>query len=271
MIQSPREAPALGQAPAGLLFLHGWGASGAAWTLVARELGREFAVLCPDFPGHGAAPPPADPAECALPALAARAADLAGREGPGPFIACGWSLGGLVLLEMLRRRPPGLRGAAFVSCGARFLGGKDFPAGARPGAFRRLRALAQRDFRAGLAAFRGLLLSPAERGSAPGALLSAGEGAGPPPDAAAALFLLDELARADYRDFIGKIDIPCLVLHGTADEVWPEAAGRALAAGIPGARFLPLAGAGHLPFATRRAEFAAALREFAPQCLGGSQ
>jgi pimeloyl-ACP methyl ester carboxylesterase len=44
---------------------------------------------------------------------------------------------------------------------------------------------------------------------------------------------------------ISSIAAPTLVIHGTADPMFPIEHGRALAAEIPGARLLPLQGAGH--------------------------
>jgi pimeloyl-ACP methyl ester carboxylesterase len=47
------------------------------------------------------------------------------------------------------------------------------------------------------------------------------------------------------RDRLGEIRAPTLVVHGTADPMFPLAHGRALAAAIPGARLLALDGFGH--------------------------
>jgi len=44
---------------------------------------------------------------------------------------------------------------------------------------------------------------------------------------------------------ISSISVPTLVIHGTADPMFPHAHGRALAEEIPGARLLTLEGAGH--------------------------
>src|SRR6185312_15884614 len=44
---------------------------------------------------------------------------------------------------------------------------------------------------------------------------------------------------------LSPIEAPTLVVHGTADPLFPLAHGRALADEIPGARLLPLEGAGH--------------------------
>ena len=46
-------------------------------------------------------------------------------------------------------------------------------------------------------------------------------------------------------DRLGGITTPTLVIHGTADPLFPIAHGEALARAIPGAVFLPLPGAGH--------------------------
>jgi pimeloyl-ACP methyl ester carboxylesterase len=44
---------------------------------------------------------------------------------------------------------------------------------------------------------------------------------------------------------LSALDVPTLVIHGTADPMFPIAHGEALAAEIPGATLLPLNGAGH--------------------------
>ena len=47
------------------------------------------------------------------------------------------------------------------------------------------------------------------------------------------------------RARLGEIRAPTLVIHGTDDPLFPYAHAEALAAEIPGARLLPLAGVGH--------------------------
>jgi len=47
------------------------------------------------------------------------------------------------------------------------------------------------------------------------------------------------------RGPLSSITAPTLVIHGTADPMFPLAHGNALAAEIPGAQLLQLAGAGH--------------------------
>jgi class 3 adenylate cyclase len=50
----------------------------------------------------------------------------------------------------------------------------------------------------------------------------------------------------DVSDMLSLVRAPTLVLHRIADPIMPFSAGQKLAAGIPGARFVPLEGKGHL-------------------------
>ena len=51
-----------------------------------------------------------------------------------------------------------------------------------------------------------------------------------------------------WRGRLGHLNVPTLVLHGTEDPLFPIGHGRALAAEIPGARFIPLEQTGHEVF-----------------------
>jgi len=51
----------------------------------------------------------------------------------------------------------------------------------------------------------------------------------------------------DVTDLLGKVRVPTLVMHKRDDQVQPFEAGRELAAGIAGARFVALPGQNHMP------------------------
>jgi pimeloyl-ACP methyl ester carboxylesterase/DNA-binding CsgD family transcriptional regulator len=71
--------------------------------------------------------------------------------------------------------------------------------------------------------------------------------------AANAARLLREGAMLDVRDLARKVQCPTLVLHARGDARIPVEEGRELAALIPGARFVPLAGRNHIPMPTEPA------------------
>src|SRR5205814_935613 len=54
--------------------------------------------------------------------------------------------------------------------------------------------------------------------------------------------------QADVREYLPKIAVPALVIHRRDDPIAPFAAGRELAALLPGAQFVPLTGHVSTPF-----------------------
>jgi pimeloyl-ACP methyl ester carboxylesterase len=81
----------------------------------------------------------------------------------------------------------------------------------------------------------------------------------PPPTFAAGIRLI---VTFDRRDALPKIAVPTLVLAGERDTNAPAAMMEKMASKIPGARFVCLAGAGHLANLERPAAFNAVLEEF---------
>lgn len=61
-----------------------------------------------------------------------------------------------------------------------------------------------------------------------------------------AVRLLETLGTIDVTDLLPRVEVPTLVTHSRRDAAVPFDAGRALAARIPDARFLPLDSDNHL-------------------------
>ena len=66
----------------------------------------------------------------------------------------------------------------------------------------------------------------------------------------------------DVRDLLPKVSVPTLVVHYRNDRMIPFEAGRELAAGIPGARFVPLEGDAHIFFFSDTRPLRRAIAEF---------
>ncbi len=79
-------------------------------------------------------------------------------------------------------------------------------------------------------------------------------------EVAAALLELD--LTADVRELLPRVVAPALVLHRRGDRAVPIARGRELAGLLPNARFVPLSGDSHLPWADDRRELLRALAVF---------
>jgi len=75
--------------------------------------------------------------------------------------------------------------------------------------------------------------------------------------------LLDaQLYNMDLRDLLPKVRVPTLVIHYRNNRAIPFAAGRELAAGIPGARFVPLEGDAHIFYFNDTRSLQRAIAEF---------
>ena len=71
------------------------------------------------------------------------------------------------------------------------------------------------------------------------------------PLAAGVMWLLRSLPRFDRVEQAGRLACPLLVLHGSADNVCPYAAGEQIAAAAPDARLVCFEGGGHLDMLRR--------------------
>jgi len=91
-------------------------------------------------------------------------------------------------------------------------------------------------------------------------------------DVAAAFLELD--LESDQRDLLPFVTTPSLVLHRRGDRAVPIGRGRELAALLPNARFVPLAGDAHLPWVDDQRDLRRALAGFledsAPATVNGA-
>jgi DNA-binding NarL/FixJ family response regulator len=80
--------------------------------------------------------------------------------------------------------------------------------------------------------------------------------------AASAVDMLAQCYEVDVTDLLPQVTAPTLVLHRRDDRAIPYAAGRALAAQIPGARLVSLPGRSHFPYVGDAAAVVRAILEF---------
>jgi pimeloyl-ACP methyl ester carboxylesterase len=237
------------------VFLHGVGGSARAFTpQVASFAAAGYAPFALDLPGYGERPPvqAMDFEELARDVEAA----IAERGLRRPALV-GHSLGGMVAQTALRRRPDGYA-AAVLCCTS--------PAFGDPGGEFQRKFVADR-------------LAPLDRGQSMAELAgSIVDGiVGPAPDAAGRELAVACMAAVpadtyraavrcltgfDERGNLASIRVPVLCLSGEHDSNAPPRMMERMAARIPGARYVCLAGVGHLPNLEAPAAFDAAVIGF---------
>ena len=243
-----------------LVMLHGWSISADAFAEIAELLSSDYRLLIPDLPGHGVSSP-------------APTNDIAGLSAglvtwmnailDGPVILAGWSLGGMVSIEIARSRAIAVDKLALIGTTPRFTNCEGWDHGLPATQVHALSRNLKRRFEVTLGEFFSLSLAgEALTSERLRTIRNFAVRSSRLPDKRVALSLLEHLAVQDQRDDLAAIDCPVVVMHGEADQVSPVAAGRALAAAVPDAKMIEFAGVGHAPFWSKPEAFVDCLREY---------
>lgn len=253
---------------AGVLFWHGWGTNLRVFDALRGALGDTSRTTAVDLPGHGLSTwderfdsPTADLQDQAN--LSRLLATLPPETGDAPGVTLvGWSLGGQLALRAALIAPRRIARLVLISTTPRFLRALDWPQGVDNELLRDMQARLAQDWRGTLSDFlelqvRGSRDAVATLHTLRAALLA--HGAVQPRALAAGLTLL---ASTDLRARLAQIQIPTLVIAGQHDRVTRPAAGAALAAALPQARFVEFQRAAHAPFLSHPEQLATLLREF---------
>ncbi len=235
-------AVSFGPGPATVFALNGWSAAWQAWAPTFELLSTD--VRCVSYDTRGTGGSTGNVGGVSLDALVDDAIRVLDAYGIEQCVIAGESLGGFVAQHVVLRHPDRFTGLALVAS-APFVTA-DVVGSLVEGA--------RSDYPATLERFVDQCLSESEAANLHhwGTTLFATAD----PLVAARLFE----ACYDSVPDISAISIPTVVLHGDDDHVVPFAAGEYLAAAIPGAQWIPLAGAGHAPTVTRPDEVATAIR-----------
>jgi len=240
-----------------VVLIHGYPLDGDMWSEVSSRLAAGFRVLRPDLPSRRETPHPTQPGMKDYAAWIGAVIEAAG----GPAGVAGFSMGGYVLFELLRRKPETVAAAAFV----------DTQAGADDGAVRAARDAAIFTARemGPLAVTERMIprllsvealrderlvsrVRAMVRSQNPGSIEN------------------DLLAMRDREDslpLLPSIGIPVLAVAGSEDVITPPGKATAIAAGVAGAELAVIDGAGHLSPMEKPAEVAAALSAFFSKTL----
>jgi malonyl-CoA O-methyltransferase len=225
-----------------LVLLHGWALHGGMWGPWVDELSRRARLHLVDLPGHG---------RSQWPEGASTLRDLARAVSPhvpNGAAVLGWSLGGMVALELARSRPGNLAALVLIATTPCFLARDDWPAGMNPGVLDGFAAGLAGDYRRTLSNFLALQTWGDENASQALRSLRANLDSHGEPDPLALSAGLGILRTADLRDALASIAVPSLVIAGEHDRITPVVAGRELASRLPSARFFEVPKAGHAPF-----------------------
>jgi pimeloyl-ACP methyl ester carboxylesterase len=221
-----------------IVLLHGAGMDHSVWTLQSRSLAhRGRNVLALDLPGHGRSGGAPLASVEAIAAWVPRVLDAAGSERAA---LVGHSMGALVALAAAASWPDRVRSLVLLGAAPSMQVHPDLLGAARAG------DPAAADFITAWGFGRRAQLGGSQ---VPGLWMLGGGGRLLRQRGAAAALGVDLAACAAYGDALAaaaRIGCPALVIAGAQDRMTPPKGGRALAAAIPGCRFLEIPEAGHM-------------------------
>lgn len=218
-----------------LVLVHAFPLDATMWDGQVSALRGDVEVLAPSLPGFGGSEPAGE--VMTMDAAADHVVAEMDRAGIGRAVVCGLSMGGYVAFSLWRHHRGRLAGLVLAD------------------------ARAEPDDQAGRERRRQVARTARTRGSEaiaedPPALLShdadrtlwerVKETIRRQPGESIAAASLGLAERADSRPILPEIDIPTIVVVGSADTLTPPPMSEAIAEGIPDADLMVLDGAGHI-------------------------
>ena len=220
-----------------MLFLHGWGQSRQIWY---QQMPAFPDAQFLNLPGHGGSDEHDDWIEA-----------LAEHLSESPAIIVGWSLGGMIGMQLALRYPEKVKGLVLISTTPSFCNRSNWNHGCQQETFDAFESGIKENSPKTLSRFFMLMLQgDAINRSDYNRIAKAGIDKHHPPTQVTLAKGLSLLATTDLREAISSIPTPTLVIHGSQDAIIPTAAGAWLAAELPHSTWQAFDSCGHAPFLT---------------------
>jgi len=239
-----------------LTAIHGWGFNRAVWDELGDCLKGDYAFNAIDLPGFGRSPMPEG--EYTLSMLA----DSVAESLPSPSVLMGWSLGGLVALEVARRYPERVEGLVMVASAPRFTATDDWPHGVARDVLEDFSETLIQDHKAALLRFLILQAGRTDLGRATVKKLKPLLFRYGAPDRKALEEGLVLLRETDLRHVLAEIRCPVLFILGARDNLLSPTVETDLRRLRPDCRIAVIADSAHAPFISHPMEFLDVLTSF---------
>ena len=251
----PLYIESLGHGP-DLVLVHGWAMNCDVFAPLVDRLAGEFRVHLLDLPGHGR--------NASNPRILSAEAVAQSVQGALPdAVWIGWSLGGVIALEIAIRGLLPIQGLALIGCSPSFVRRADWEHGVDLAVFEQFGHELLIDYERTLQRFLAIeVIGTATAQEDLRALTRIVFNRGKP-----ALRVLEEglliLENSDLRPGLSELEIPIEWIGGARDRLVPASAMRTAAAACRHSHFHELRGAGHAPFLSHADQVAAIIRSLA--------
>ena len=246
-----------------LVMLHGWGMNAGVWQQISNALANQFRLYRVDLPGHGQSQRPSR--AVTLQDWAEQVAESVIPHLNGPACWLGWSLGGMVAVQLASQFPQQVKRLLLIATSLRFCQADDWPEAVAPDVLQSFATDLQQDHRLTLQRFLGLQVMGDTQARQTLKQLRQCLLAQPEPARNALQTGLDILRSADLRPLAARLELPVMLLGGEKDRLVSPAALHNVASLLPQCQLEILPAAGHAPFISQPESFVNLVKTYCEQ------
>ncbi len=246
-----------------LVMLHGWGMHAGVWQMVITALESNFRVHTVDLPGHGRSRD--NEVAATLNRWAEQVAESVIPRLSGPACWLGWSLGGMVALQLAHDYPSQIRRLMLVATSLRFSQASDWRDAVVPEVLEGFANNLQQDHHGTLQRFLALQVTGDAQARHTLKALRQHIMEQPEPEAVALETGLEMLRAVDLRSLAAQLHQPVLLIGGERDRLVSPAALRNVAELLTQSQLEIIPAAGHAPFISQPETFVSLVKAYCEQ------
>ena len=238
-----------------LILIHGWAMHTGIWRTFAKQLAQDYQVICVDLPGHGQSE---KLPEFTLENISHHLQKIL------PDSSCtlvGWSLGGLIALDLVNRFPLRVKSLVIIGSNPCFVKTPTW-AGMKLPVLEKFAADLTADGRGTLLRFLSLQVKGLENYKTVLKELKVALHDCEPPEAEVLRGGLKILQQQDLRPQLARLSCRALVVLGTHDALVPVAVGEQMQSLNSNLRLNIIDKAAHVPFLSHPAQLMSILKSF---------
>lgn len=244
-----------GQGPT-VVLLHGWGMNADVWEDVSAELEDSFQVIAVDLPGHGRSK--GDLEDYSLKNIARQVIEVI----PEQAIIVGWSLGGLVAMQMALEYAQRIKKLVLVASSPQFIKDESWPDGMDAEVLDSFAGDMQEDYQNTIKRFISIQTMGSDNPREEQRLLRDRVFRYGHPDLSALKGGLKILHETNLRSRMSEIHCPTLIVAGEHDSLFRRKAAEKTQQLISHSQLDVIKGSGHAPFLSHLDEFLSDLKIF---------
>jgi len=232
-----------------LVLLHGWGMHSGVWQPILEQLTTSWRVTMIDLPGHG------NSHAVELDVWDDRVLDALVDVGPEQAIWLGWSISGMLALQLALRHAQRVSHLILLACNASFVTRTDWPCAIEPAVLQQFNQDLHDDYARTLQRFLALQVKGSAYAQSVLRQLREQFTQTNAPSSQTLEAGLAYLQQSDLRTSLTRLQQPVSWLGGTHDTLVPAVSAQAMQTLQPALQISTIDGAGHAPFLSHSRQF----------------